>query len=107
MAPIGAEKSRTEIYNGMTENVQIKEVISIMWLFCNTIQLITIKLCTKFQNPKSSSLREIFDRKCPNVLYKSDRMKKIKIQKRRQNKDKHLYFHLHNTLCLPEGVHKI
>ena len=24
-------------------------------VFCNTIQLITIKLCTKFQNPNSSS----------------------------------------------------
>ena len=35
-----------------------------MWLlFCYTIQLITIKLCTKFQNPKSSSCWEIFDRK--------------------------------------------
>ena len=35
-----------------------------MWLFfCYTIQLITIKLCTKFQNPKSSSCLEIFDRK--------------------------------------------
>ena len=31
--------------------------------FCYTIQLITIKLCTKFQNPKSSSCLEIFDRK--------------------------------------------
>ena len=35
-----------------------------MWLFfCYTTQLITIKLCTKFQNPKSSSCLEIFDRK--------------------------------------------
>ena len=35
-----------------------------MWLFfCYTIQLITIKLCTKFQNPKSCSCYEIFDRK--------------------------------------------
>ena len=31
--------------------------------FCYTIQPITIKLCTKFQNPKSSSCWEIFDRK--------------------------------------------
>ena len=30
-----------------------------------------------------------------------------KNEKRWQNKDLHLYFHLHNTLCLPEGVHKI
>ena len=32
-------------------------------VFCNTIQLITIKLCTKFQNPNSSSCGEILDRK--------------------------------------------
>ena len=30
-----------------------------------------------------------------------------KIEKRRQNEDKHLNFHLHNTLCLPESVHFI
>ena len=29
------------------------------------------------------------------------------LKKRRQNENKHLNFHLHNTLCLPEGVHKI
>ena len=35
-----------------------------MWLFfLNTIQLITIKLCTKFQNPNSSSCWEIVYRK--------------------------------------------
>ena len=27
-----------------------------------------------------------------------------KIEKRRQNEDKDLNFHLHNTLCLLEGV---
>ena len=46
------------------KNDQIKGLISNMWLFfCYTIQLITIKLCTKFQNPKSSRCSEIFDRK--------------------------------------------
>ena len=35
-----------------------------MWLFfCYTIQLITIKLCTKFQIPNPSSCWEIFDGK--------------------------------------------
>ena len=34
-------------------------------------------------------------------------VKKGKIEKRRRNELKHLYFHLHNTLSLPEGVHKI
>ena len=32
--------------------------------------------------------------------------KNEKLKKRRQNEEKHLKFHLHNTLCLPEGVHK-
>ena len=64
-----------------------------MWLlFCYTIQLITIKLCTKFQKPKSSSCWEIWQKKCPYVLYKSDRRKKWKIEKRRQNKDCILIF---------------
>ena len=41
-----------------------------MWLFFgNTIQQITIKLCTKFQNPNSSSCWEIFDRKIVHMYY--------------------------------------
>ena len=38
-------------------------------VFCYTIQLITIKLCTKFQNPNSSSCWEIFDRKNVHMYY--------------------------------------
>ena len=35
-----------------------------MWLFFSyTIQLITVKLCAKFQSPNSSGSWEIFDRK--------------------------------------------
>ena len=34
------------------------------------------------------------------MLYRSDRGKNRKFEKRRQNEDKHLNFHLHNTLCL-------
>ena len=33
--------------------------------------------------------------------------KMTKNEKRRQNEDKPLNFHLHNTLGLPERVHKI
>ena len=56
LAPIGAEKSVTEISIGEKENEQIKGLLSNMWLFvCYTIQLITLKLCTKFQNPNPSS----------------------------------------------------
>ena len=41
-----------------------------MWLFFYyTIQLITIKLCTKFQNPNSSGCWEIFDRKNVHMYY--------------------------------------
>ena len=54
-----------------------------MWLFfCYTIQLITIKLCNKFQNPNSSSCREIFDRKNVHMYYirvkegKNEKLKK-------------------------------
>ena len=46
------------------KNEQIKGLISNMWLFfCYTIQLITIKLCTKFQNPNPSSCWEILPKK--------------------------------------------
>ena len=52
------------------KNEYIKGLISNMWLFfCYTIQLITIKLCTKFQNPNSSSCWEIFDRKIVYMYY--------------------------------------
>ena len=55
-----------------------------MDVFCYTIQLITLKFCTKFHNPNSSSCQEIFDRKkkCPYVLYirvtegKNEKLKK-------------------------------
>ena len=41
-----------------------------MWLFfCYTKQQITIKLCTKFKNPYSSSCWEIFDRKNVHMHY--------------------------------------
>ena len=72
-----------------------------------TIHFAYMKVYTKFHNPKSSSCWENSDEKRPYVLYRSDRRKNWKFEKRRQNEDKHLNFHLHNTLCLPESVHKI
>ena len=46
------------------KNAQIHELIGNMWLIlCYTVQLVIPDVCTKFQNPKSSSFREIFDRK--------------------------------------------
>ena len=35
------------------------------------------------------------------MLYRSDGRKNWKFEKRMQNEDKHLNFHLHNTFCLP------
>ena len=50
---IGAEKKKIR---------QIKGLISNMWLILEyTVQLIITKLCVKFQNPQSSSSREICD----------------------------------------------
>ena len=54
-------------------------------VFPYTIQLITIKLCTKFKNPKSSSCVEILDRKkCPNVFYRKDKRKNENLKKEGQ-----------------------
>ena len=44
------------------KNGQIKRLISHMWLILkNTVQPIIPDVCTKFQNPRSNSSREIFD----------------------------------------------
>ena len=53
----------TEMFTEEIENEQIEGLISNMWPFCYAIQLIIIKLCTKFHNPESSSCCVIFDRK--------------------------------------------
>ena len=66
-APIEAEKYVTEIFLERKKNGQIQELISNMWLiFFYTVQLVIPNVCTKFHNPKSSSFREIFDRKKVN-----------------------------------------
>ena len=45
------EKSATEIFIGEKEKLTNKETdMQYVAVFCYTIQLITIKLCTKFQN---------------------------------------------------------
>ena len=63
-APIEAEKYVTEILLERKRNGKIQELISNMWLIlCYTVQLVISNVCTKFQSPKSSSFREIFDGK--------------------------------------------
>ena len=64
LAPIGAEKSVTEISIGEKEKWTNKGTDKhYVAVFCYTVQLITIKLCTKFQNPNPISCWEIFDGK--------------------------------------------
>ena len=57
MAPIGAEKSVTEISIGekekLTNKGTDKQYVAVLFFY--TIQLITTKLCTKFQNPNPNS----------------------------------------------------
>ena len=77
--------------------------ISIL-IFIYTIHFDYLKVYTKFHNPKSISCNENSDEKCPYVVNRSDRRKNLK---RRQDEVKHLHFHLHNTLSLLEGIHKI
>ena len=53
-----------------------------MWLIlCYTVQLVISSLCNKFNNPKPSSCREIFDGRCPCALQTRERRKKKKIRK--------------------------
>ena len=53
--------------------------------FLYTVQLLISDVCTKFQNSRSSSSGEIFDKKFPYALPWSERLKKGKNRKRRQN----------------------
>ena len=56
LAQIEAEKSVAENFVERKKNGQIKGLISNMWLIlCYTVQLVITKLCTKFQDPRSSS----------------------------------------------------
>ena len=49
------------------KNGQIHELLSNMWLIlCYTLQLVIPDVCTKYQNPKSSSFREMSDGKKVN-----------------------------------------
>ena len=74
-------KVYTKFENTGSNRETYKQYVAVF--FCYTIKLITIKLCTKFQNPTSSSCWEIFNiKKCPYVLYKSDRRTKWKKMKK-------------------------
>ena len=52
------------------------------WLFfCYTIQLITIKLCTKFQNPQMVAEKSLTEKKCLYYIRKK-RRKNENLQKK-------------------------
>ena len=64
LSQIEAEKSVTKIFLERKKNEQIKGLISSMWLILQYIvQHVITKLCTKFQDSRSSSSWEIFDEK--------------------------------------------
>ena len=78
---------------------QIKGLISHMWLILlYTVQPVIPDVCTKFQNPRSSSSWEIFDENFH--IYYLERLKKEKIEKGK-NKSRHLGFVLVTHLVVP------
>ena len=77
---------------------QIKEMTTMRMLILSyTIQLVIPNLCTQFQNPSCSSSWEIFDTNLP-MHYIVVRGRKLKKEKRRQNKFQHHGFLLHYIL---------
>ena len=73
--------------------------MAVLFCFCYKIQLITIKLCTKFQNPKSSSCWEIFDRK---------KSLQTDIHSYRKGKNYYALYTLYrgyNEVCVTKGLH--
>ena len=62
-----------------------------MAVFCNTVQLITIKLCTPFYNNFIILSQVVAEKSLivenVNMYYRSDKRKKFKFKKRRQNED--------------------
>ena len=71
-----------------------------------TIQQVIPNVCTKFQNPRCSSSREIFDTNSPmhNIGVRNGKKKR---KKRRQIRFQHRSFLLHNKLQPSVGVYKI
>ena len=78
-------------YIGVTEGKIEKEgkmSFSII-IFIYTIHLAYLKVNTKFENTGSNRSQDVWDRnfQCLYVLYKRERRKKWKFEKRRQNED--------------------
>ena len=66
LALIEAEKSVKENLIGKKKNEQIKEMVSIRRLILSyTMQQVIHNICTKFQDPRCSCSREIFDTNVP------------------------------------------
>ena len=96
------------VIEGKIENLKKEGKMRISTLiFIYTMHFAYLKVHTKFHNPKSCSCWENSDKKRPYGLYRSERKKKWKIEKEGKMSFSIFYFHLHNTLSLPEGVHKI
>ena len=64
------------VTEGKIENLNKEGKMKINTLiFIYTIHFAYLKVYTNFHNPKSSSCLENSDKKCPYVLYRSDRRK--------------------------------
>ena len=68
---------------------------SLLSNFVSNFRILSQVVAEKFLTKKNVHMYYVTEGKIENM------------KKRRQYEDKHLYFHLHNTLCLSEGVHKI
>ena len=81
-------------------------LISPMWLILYyTVQAIIPDVCTKFQNPRSSSSREIFDENL-HIQYLGE-IEKRKNKKEGESKSQHLEFVYIKILGRPHRVYKI
>ena len=96
----------TEIFLERKKIGQIQELLSNMRLILSyTVQLVIPNVCTKFDNPKSSSCYEIFDDgRCTYALHRRDG--KIETFEK-EGKINISNFLLHNILGHPQDVYKV
>ena len=108
LAPIGAEKSVTEIFIGEKEK-QINKGTNNQYVtvFVTQYNVSLSSFVTTFRMLTQVVAEKSLQKNVHIVFNRSDRMKHLKFEKRKQNEEYHLYFHLHITLCLPKGVHKM
>ena len=109
LAAIGANKSVTEIFIGekekWTDKGTDKQYVAAFFVTQYNSSLSSFvpnfRILTQVVAEKSLTEQNV------NMYYIRVTEGKMNNWKKKTNEDKHLNFHSHNTLCLPEGVHKI